>query len=676
MSTNILQHVKQLLHNRDVFSFFHNKTGNLNYLDNTTQKPEVFVSPNSTIVSAPTLDSFQALMEKGNFTTLQLAKVGIRMFFSYSVSKYAVLCFSTAIILNRLTVMSSLRSNSTNIRLPLWSKTLLHLVATLSLVKALLQILSQFGLMHELHVSDTDFYALSVYLFVALSDCIEVFISSTTNVPSLICSDFSIWGLSLNLYIISKMPAGQQHIGDNVELLGAVFHRLVIHLVELFHIRAYRLCGEVILSAGFFTAFVTRTYLNGLDFINICLIHNYFPGFFYISTILLASIGIFLKALFTGNPFRSLYSRYKNLEKWWRSNNYNGEEEFNEIALSLCLLLTSNDYKIFKKSDNVKSVDEVAAFSNSYVVSGHLNQLQSTPEDLLSRKEMTTDSQLPGFARTYLGLFELVRTVILTYSRLLKNLLWSKNFESSIDKKPRVGKRKKRDLNKYVTEKNYKKFLYKPDVKELNIESDLRSLELLLPEDDSSKDYFPPRKIDESVSDEEFDSDMESQLIIDEEKELTHLSSNAVDSDDLEEIAWNISMWSILNYEMDVHNKVNGPLTRSQYGKRNPQGVLVDVVIERLLHHTNSRYMYKRLNMKDDDKLEFKFDFAFDSCDEVEEMDLSCLICKVNKRNIVTWPCRCLALCDDCRISLGYKGFATCVSCDSEVKGYSKLNIV
>ncbi|GAX72421.1 ubiquitin-protein ligase [Saccharomyces cerevisiae] len=91
-------------------------------------------------------------------------------------------------------------------------------------------------------------------------------------------------------------------------------------------------------------------------------------------------------------------------------------------------------------------------------------------------------------------------------------------------------------------------------------------------------------------------------------------------------------MWSILNYEMDVHNKVNGPLTRSQYGKRNPQGVLVDVVIERLLHHTNSRYMYKRLNMKDDDKLEFKFDFAFDSCDEVEEMDLSCLICKVNKR--------------------------------------------
>ncbi|CAI7330330.1 BEM_collapsed_G0048700.mRNA.1.CDS.1 [Saccharomyces cerevisiae] len=233
MSTNILQHVKQLLHNRDVFSFFHNKTGNLNYLDNTTQKPEVFVSPNSTIVSAPTLDSFQALMEKGNFTTLQLAKVGIRMFFSYSVSK---------------------------------------------------------------------------------------------------------------------------------------------------------------------------TYLNGLDFINICLIHNYFPGFFYISTILLASIGIFLKALFTSNPFRSLYSRYKNLEKWWRSNNYNGEEEFNEIALSLCLLLTSNDYKIFKKSDNLKSVDEVAAFSNSYVVSGHLNQLQSTPEDLLSRKEMTTDSQLPGFARTYLGL--------------------------------------------------------------------------------------------------------------------------------------------------------------------------------------------------------------------------------------------------------------------------------
>ena len=645
-------------------------------MDNTTQELDGFTNLNTTIVSARAFDPFEAMFEEGDITTLKMIKTGIRIFFSYSVSKYAALCFSTAIMLNRLTVMSSLRSSSNSIRLPLWSKTMLHSVAITSLINVLLQLLGAVGFLQELYVRNMDSYALSVFLFTALSDCIESFISSTTNAHSLVCSDFSIWGLSLNLYIISKVPAGQQHIGDNVELLGAVSHRLVIHLVELLHIRAYRLCADVILNVGFFITCIVRTYLNGLDFVNICLIHNYFPSFFYISILLLASIGTFLKALFTGNLFQSLYSKYKNLTKWWKSNNYNGEEEFNKVALSLCLYLTSSDHEILKKSDNMKIADEISTLNNSYMVSGYLNQLQSTPEDLLSHKEITTVSQLPGFINTYLGFLKLLKTMAMEYSGLLKNIIWNENLRNNINHKPEVKKRSRRDFNRYVTEKNYKKFLYKPDVKELDSESDLKHRELLLPEEDTSKDYFPPNDIDDSISDEEFDDDSESQTIMEEEKELTHLSSNAVDLDDLKEIAWNVSMWSILNYEMDEHNKIGRPLTRAQYGKKNSDGVLVDTVMERLLHHKNSSYIYKRLDINDDEKSEFKFDFPLDGCDEIEDINLSCLTCRVNKRNIVTWPCRCLALCDECRISLGYKGFAACVSCDSEVKGYSKINIV
>lgn len=58
------------------------------------------------------------------------------------------------------------------------------------------------------------------------------------------------------------------------------------------------------------------------------------------------------------------------------------------------------------------------------------------------------------------------------------------------------------------------------------------------------------------------------------------------------------------------------------------------------------------------------------------DFDLSCAVCKVNERNTVLWPCRCFAICEDCRISLGLRGFSTCVCCRSKVHGYCKVHPV
>lgn len=56
------------------------------------------------------------------------------------------------------------------------------------------------------------------------------------------------------------------------------------------------------------------------------------------------------------------------------------------------------------------------------------------------------------------------------------------------------------------------------------------------------------------------------------------------------------------------------------------------------------------------------------------DFDLSCAVCKVNERNTILWPCRCFALCEDCRISLGLRGFSTCVCCRGKVHGYCKVH--
>ncbi|KAH9981408.1 hypothetical protein BGW80DRAFT_1434569 [Lactifluus volemus] len=54
----------------------------------------------------------------------------------------------------------------------------------------------------------------------------------------------------------------------------------------------------------------------------------------------------------------------------------------------------------------------------------------------------------------------------------------------------------------------------------------------------------------------------------------------------------------------------------------------------------------------------------------------NCVICTVEERQIVFWPCRCLALCDDCRQNLASRLSAskhTCPCCRQPVEGFSRI---
>ncbi|PYH96610.1 hypothetical protein BO71DRAFT_320446 [Aspergillus ellipticus CBS 707.79] len=50
-----------------------------------------------------------------------------------------------------------------------------------------------------------------------------------------------------------------------------------------------------------------------------------------------------------------------------------------------------------------------------------------------------------------------------------------------------------------------------------------------------------------------------------------------------------------------------------------------------------------------------------------------CVICQTNPRSIITWPCRCLCICEDCRVSLAMNNFGSCVTCRQEVGGFVRL---
>jgi Zinc finger, C3HC4 type (RING finger) len=50
-----------------------------------------------------------------------------------------------------------------------------------------------------------------------------------------------------------------------------------------------------------------------------------------------------------------------------------------------------------------------------------------------------------------------------------------------------------------------------------------------------------------------------------------------------------------------------------------------------------------------------------------------CVVCQSAPRSIIVWPCRCLSLCDDCRVSLAMKNFETCTCCRSRVSSFSRI---
>jgi hypothetical protein len=52
-----------------------------------------------------------------------------------------------------------------------------------------------------------------------------------------------------------------------------------------------------------------------------------------------------------------------------------------------------------------------------------------------------------------------------------------------------------------------------------------------------------------------------------------------------------------------------------------------------------------------------------------------CVVCHSAPRTIIVWPCRCLSLCDECRVTLAMNNFDKCVCCRREVISFSRIYV-
>ncbi|KAI1852465.1 hypothetical protein JX265_011099 [Neoarthrinium moseri] len=52
-----------------------------------------------------------------------------------------------------------------------------------------------------------------------------------------------------------------------------------------------------------------------------------------------------------------------------------------------------------------------------------------------------------------------------------------------------------------------------------------------------------------------------------------------------------------------------------------------------------------------------------------------CVVCHAEPRTVIVWPCRCLSLCDECRVTLAMNNFDKCVCCRREVNSFSRIYV-
>lgn len=592
------------------------------------------------VINATKLQYEQAISSEELIPSLQSLIDTIGYFFS----SYAVASFVTALILNRFVIMASLRSNTTRVSLPIWSRLILHLSAIIPLLYNVIQTLSQVQLIRVLPTVDFPLYLARTFTIFAWSHCVETLVTTTTNSKPLEESDYTIFELSVQFYYLSQrnyyVVMAPEYLSD---CLMALLGRVWIHVVELFNIRKYRLAGSTLLNVINITFLFYQMRKYGLESIPVSTRYRHFPKIFSLFLILISVMSYALACLVRKNPFGSHQADTKDLQfysfmhNWWNHLNCTGEEEFSHVVNKLALLLCNGNESLNKGIHReFSSLNHPAKIHHTYMISGYLNKVNTIPDDINSESSLL---ERPG---QRLGTPALISKFKITYSLLSAGFTFfvkrKWQIKSSTDQESLAAceARKLRDFNRFVTEKNYAKFLKKADA---NNKDDREPS--LLPEEDYSADYQP--------SMDEADSDSDAASLGDNDDEVDEDLLGVTTPKDMD---WFMSMWPILK----LHVERDTRLTRSQYATSNAHEILEDVILQRALAGGTE---YRAREDSDDD-----------------DSRSNCVVCKMSPRNVVLWPCTCFALCEDCRVSLGLRGFTSCVCCRTEIHGYSRLNNV
>lgn len=614
-------------------------------------------------------------------------------------NKHWLLWVGYLIVFNSVNIMTSVRSIVHERQIsPLWV-VVIHLSGLIPLL------ISTYHLFQDSLQFQYDTILTNLLLSLFWSNIVETFYTMTANLAQFNNHNITFKNDIIPLLYILKFRNVKKPFG--VEVWYLLLTRFVIHGLEL--------CEK-------------REWLLPIDsFINCLLIISYTLVFDYKATNYpeyISRIFIFPKLLAMSYCLVSQliywcgisdHSVWGLCQDHWRKYQ---TKSFQEFIVTLAIKHASHGTTTIPntKNDDDDNIDNQNNTSlHKYSISGYLNQYVAFPKwdeynkdeietkkanNSTSTRELYKSRSLKGrytLISAYISLITLISWVNFNVINYLKDKILQRNKSSSKDSllhQDQPYSNKLKDLNRLITKKNYSKFLLRPENN--NPAQDItngKKLSYLLPNFDSSKDYSPSvnpndklydtedwaRKQEEAVSSQD---DEEEGITLHDELWQLLLSFNHSNPTELdpslsnEDLMWQISMWSLLRHQI-VEDK---RLTRSQYANESGKELVSEVMMEQRFNVpiTNDE---EEGEVGDADKHLFcdpeADNDASDNGNDDEISDaLICPLCQQHPRNVILWPCQCLAVCDDCRLHLGHRAIKNCISCEREVEGYSKVNFV
>lgn len=542
-------------------------------------------------------------------------------------SPYAIFCFVIAIVLNRFVVFYAVLNNGSRRTLPLWLSNVFHISAVVVLAMVSLGPLTlgkDFKILGDPAFAQEKFL-LNIFYAFAYSYCVETIFTIMRNSSPLEGTDYSLFELSIQFYTMTNNNTKLLDSPDYIiDCSMAILSRILIHLVEIFRLRNYRLLFSTIMNLCHICYLGIRVKQGGWKSLSFSVKFRHFPKLFSVSIICLSLLIFKLSCLIRWDPFGKsrnsceLLQFYPLSRNWKKYLNYTGEEDFSAMATKFALLLCSGtelmEKGIRREFPAINIPDNV---NEKFFISGYLNELSKPYKENTSISFPKKNSSI--LKQRFFLMFP--KSIIWIMKKLVGQVFF--------------GFRDNKDED--IPDNDPSKMLKITKTNSLNNSAGHKEdieLELLNTSDDEYSEDYEPSEV-ESLGDSDEENLEEDSLIFNETRDaLLDLFSSE---------------------DNEVHTDYNWIMSTSR------------ILQQKLL----SDKTLTRASILDTKLSEVDEIFGTES-----DFDLSCAVCKVNERNTVLWPCRCFAICEDCRISLGLRGFSTCVCCRSKVHGYCKVHPV
>lgn len=645
------------------------------FLSNTTQGPNEF------LLKRVVKSIAYAIAQQAVETDLPDRHIGSVI--SYLISPFALLCMAMAIILNRTVVFATTRRPTA---LSLSYRVLLRLVAVFVLAK---QTIPLFQALECATGSNEDMVA--VYLRKLLSKlgggfvkcpnppilwdlyrsiCIGHFIETFSSVIQGRVP-YSETGMTLFEYSVAFQEV-QSSSKLSMEILIvsilSSLSQISLHVQGMFNSFRFRLIPSSVFGITFLCYFAYATYQGRLLYFPTVCVIGYLPQL-AILIIVLICVGIYgLACTFVGGADK--------MQTSIKSFNMDLSDDFYTCLMKLGILaLTSVTEATYlsetaslaaplstwiehfnaQKSINRPQLHRLSPYANEIAFSPKQQQQQQQkmnnsnlgPSGFVTLNRLISAAQMIQ-ALVYVGVKVGLKFLKVGARKIFKS---NRNHDDSIvaddeeDEEIAFSNRLQKIRNQLVYS---------------SLHDDYASLLQgdLLPDFDDSNDYIPEN--DDDDDDAESDGDYEGEIEIDFDNEVS--SSNGLNefydlvmsspdhlfkllapqsNEDAEEA-------KILSSHLSTNS--NKRLTRSQYQDMFSKADSTEALLKLIVDKRN-----------------------VDSDDHDQGRESLCVVCRVNPRQVVLWPCRCFALCEDCRLGLAVKNFKGCVCCRRPVESFSRI---